>query len=77
MGDEKRGIYQKFIVTRTDGLSAPNKKHYNCQYWVLDLDHDKHSLAALRAYRDSLVEHREHPLLVADLSEEISKLHER
>jgi hypothetical protein len=53
MGDRTRGIYHKFNVTRTDGTSAPDQKHFGCAYFVLDCDHDPHAKAALQAYADS------------------------
>ena len=34
MGDTARGLYDKFIVTRTDGTSEPGKKHDGCRYFV-------------------------------------------
>lgn len=48
--DNNRGLYRKFKVTRTDGKSAPGKKHERCRYYVLDLDHDEFARAALQAY---------------------------
>lgn len=65
MGDKTRGLYSKFRVRRADGTSEPGKKHYGCEYFVLDLDHDKHALAALAAYEASCRE--EFPLLAEDL----------
>lgn len=65
MGDKTRGIYHKFEVTRVDGSSAPGGKHCGCYYFVLDLDHDPHAKAALRAYADSC--RAEYPRLAADL----------
>lgn len=53
MGDRNNGIYRKFIVTRTDGASSAGKKHYGCRYFVLDVDHDPHSIPALMAYAKS------------------------
>lgn len=50
MGDKSRGIYEKFIVTRTDGQGDPGEKHDGCEYFVLDITHDRHALPALRAY---------------------------
>jgi hypothetical protein len=50
MGDKSRGIYQKFIVTRTDGKSESGEKHDGCFYFVLDVDHDKHAIPALKSY---------------------------
>lgn len=41
------GLYRKFIVTRTDGKSAPGQKHDGCDYFVLDLTHDPHAAPAL------------------------------
>jgi hypothetical protein len=66
MGDKTRGIYNKFVVLRTDGTSAPGQKHDGCYYFVLDLDHDPHARAALAAYRESCK--AEHPMLADDLS---------
>lgn len=65
MGDRTRGIYHKFNVTRVDGSSAPGGKHDGCFYFVLDLDHDPHAKAALKAYADSC--RNEYPKLAADL----------
>lgn len=59
------GLYQKFVVTRTDGSSAPGGKHDGCDYFVLDLTHDTHAMPALRAYADSC--RADYPLLAADL----------
>lgn len=61
MTDRTRGLYDKFIVQRTDGKSEPGQKHHDCEYFVLDLTHDKHAAAALRAYADSCAE--EYPML--------------
>jgi hypothetical protein len=47
---KRDGLYQKFIVERVDGRSAPGEKHAGCQYFVLDLDHDQYAAAAIRAY---------------------------
>lgn len=65
MGDRNCGLYGKFHVTRKDGSSEPSGKHHGCEYFVLDLTHDKHAAAALRAYADSC--QAEYPLLAADL----------
>lgn len=52
MGDKSRGLYPegKFIVSRRDGSDASGGKHDGCQYFVLDVTHDPHSVPALRAY---------------------------
>jgi hypothetical protein len=59
------GLYHKFTVTRTDGTSAPGQKHDGCEYFVLDITHDPHAYAALRAYADSC--QKEYPKLADDL----------
>jgi len=62
---EAQGLFRKFDVTRTDGSSAPGGKHHGCEYFVLDVDHDPHSKAALQAY--ALACASTHPQLSADL----------
>lgn len=64
--DKKRGLYRKYDIKRTDGSSEPPYgKHANCRYFVLDLDHDKFALPALRAYANHC--RHEFPQLAADL----------
>jgi len=63
---QDRGIYDKFIVTRTDGAHMVGKKHEGCLYFVLDLDHDLHAKPALKAYAESCRE--THPMLSMDLT---------
>lgn len=65
MGDKNKGLYQKFIVTRTDGKDKPGCKHHGCRYFVLDLTHDKHAIMALKGYVLSCGD--EYPLLADDL----------
>lgn len=67
MGDTTKGLYGKFIVRRTDGRDMPGEKHEGCEYFVLDLNHDKHAYMALRAYATSCRD--EYPLLSDDLRE--------
>lgn len=62
---EQQGLFRKFQVYRADGSSQPGGKHYDCRYFVLDVDHDPHAPAALRAYAESCKE--THPALAADL----------
>lgn len=69
MGDKTRGLYGKFHIERTDGKSAPGQKHEGCDYFVLDLTHDPHAAAALRAYADSCAV--EYPFLAADLYDKL------
>jgi len=65
MGDRTKGVIHKYNVTRVDGSSAPGGKHDGCFYFVLDLDHDPHAKAALKAYADSC--RAEYPRLATDL----------
>ena len=67
MGDPTRGVYEKFIVRRTDGKHRPGQKHDGCVYFVLDLDHDKHAIPALEAYAASC--RAEYPDLARDIDE--------
>ena len=59
------GLYPKFNVSRTDGQSAPGKKHHKCKYFVLDLTHDKFAIPAIKAYEEACRE--EYTLLADDL----------
>lgn len=68
--DKNRGLYEKFIVNRTDGKSELGEKHEHCQYFVLDLDHDEFAMAALRAYAEACEE--KYPKLAVDLHLTIS-----
>lgn len=64
---EEQGLFRKFDVRRVDGSDAPGGKHHGCEYFVLDLDHDIHAPAAIRAYAQACNE--THPQLSAELSE--------
>lgn len=68
-------IFEKYIVTRTDGKSAPGQKHDGCAYFVLDLDHDPHALPALAAYARSC--ETTHPQLARDLGQTVAKMSHR
>jgi hypothetical protein len=63
--DKEKGLYQKFIVTRTDGSSKSGGKHEHCRYFVLDLDHDQFAAAALEAYEAKCAS--TFPVLAVDL----------
>lgn len=63
--DTKRGLYGKYKVERNDGSSAPGGKHEKCEYFVLDLEHDKFAKAALRAYAKACG--KKYPALALDL----------
>lgn len=65
MGDRNKGLYGKFFVERTDGKSAPGEKHHGCEYFILDMTHDKYAVPALRAYAEHCL--AEYPLLHDDL----------
>jgi len=61
--DRDRGLYRKFEVNR---VSDPDHKHLNCEYFVLDLTHDKFAKPALIAYANACSE--EFPALAKDLN---------
>lgn len=73
--DKNRGIYEKFVVTRTDGESRPGRRHHGCAYFVLDLTHDPHALPAIEAYADSC--QRDYPRLACDLKVKASQIKHR
>ena len=70
MGDKTQGLYNKFHISRTDGTSAPSQKHDGCDYFVLDLTHDKFAESALRAYAFAC--QHEYPQLANDLFKKIN-----
>lgn len=63
--EHEQGLYRKFDVCRDDGSSEPGGKHHDCEYFILDMTHDRLARAALRAYADACVS--THPELSADL----------
>ena len=65
MDKKTTGIYNKFIVMRTDGQSEIGQKHDGCDYFVLDLTHDKFAKSAIVAYAHAC--EKEYPMLAADL----------
>lgn len=66
------GLYNKYLVTQTDGSSEQGGKHEWCKYFVLDMTHDPHAVAALKAYAASC--QGDYPLLASDLLLIIAKL---
>lgn len=65
--NSEQGLYRKFDVRRTDGSDAPGGKHHGCEYFVLDVRHDKAAKAALTAYADAI--EATHPDLARDMRE--------
>lgn len=65
--DAERGLYNKFVVQRTDGRDKEGEKHHGCEYFVLDLNHDPHAIPAIRIYARAC--ESEYPKLSADLDE--------
>ena len=74
MSDTTKGLYRKFRIERTDGKSAEGEKHQNCDYFVLDLTHDKHAMPAIKAYIESC--RREYPKLAQSLRNLLARLRE-
>jgi hypothetical protein len=68
--DQKRGIYRKYTVTRTDGSSESGGKHEHCSYFVLDLEHDQFAISALKAYAKAC--RRQYPELAAHIDSIVS-----
>lgn len=71
MGDTTRGLFNKFEIHRVDGTDTPGGKHHQCDYFALDLTHDKYAHVALRAYADAC--RNEYPLLAADLYRKVDE----
>jgi len=62
--DKSRGLIEdKFIVKRTDPKSR--EKHKDCEFFVLDVNHDAYAKAALEAYADAC--EVDYPLLASDI----------
>lgn len=64
-----RGLYRKYRVERTDGTSAEGQKHHGCEYFVLDLTHDRFAREALTAYARACAD--EYPTLANDLQRKL------
>jgi len=60
--EKHTGIYRKYSVKR---LRDKEGKHKNCFFFVLDLNHDKYAIPALRAYAKACK--KEYPELAKDL----------
>ena len=71
--EQKRviGLYDKFVVVRTDGSSEPGRKHEHCKYFVLDLNHDPFAKSAILAYADAC--ESEYPELAKDLRDKANQ----
>lgn len=67
---EAQGVFRKFEVYRVDGSSAKGRKHFGCEYFVLDLSHDPHAAAAMTVYGQSCA--KTHPVLSAQILERFS-----
>lgn len=68
--------YNKFVVFRKDGGSLPGFKHEGCRYFVLDLDHDRLAVPALRAYAAE-ARLKGHPGLAVDLDQKAKELEQK
>lgn len=54
MGDNKQGLHDQFRVERTDGRDRPGGDREGAAYFVLDLTHDPHAVAAAVFYAYSV-----------------------
>lgn len=68
----QQGLFHKFRVQRVDGSDRIGSKHYGCRYYVLDLTHDQHAPAAMRAYAAAC--RVTHPQLAADIEADFPAL---
>jgi len=68
--DRERGLYSKFLVERMDVEAA--QRHRDCDFFVLDLNHDALAIPALEAYVKAARENGYHKL-AADLQKKIDK----
>ncbi len=50
--ERTRGLYDKYIVQRSDGATAEGHKHGHCHHFVLDVDHDPLAAPCLKLYAD-------------------------
>lgn len=66
MSDKNRGLYIKYEVQRLDDAAG---KHNDCDFYVLDLVHDKFSKEALTAYANAC--ESEYPELAKDIRNRI------
>lgn len=62
MGVDRRGLYHKYDVKRTQDTGD---KHKDCKYFVLDLSHDPFAVPAIRAYAEAC--RKTHPVLSREL----------
>ena len=72
MNKKKKGLFHKYYVERLDGKDRLGEKHWRCEYFVLDLTHDKYAIPALKAYAESC--QNEYPRLAYDLSSKLKDL---
>ncbi|KKK78429.1 hypothetical protein LCGC14_2843660 [marine sediment metagenome] len=72
LNKKSKGLFHKFIVTRTDGKHRYGLKHCGCEYFVLDLSCDKYAIPALKAYAESC--QNEYPRLAYDLNSKLKDL---
>jgi len=70
MNAPDKGLFKKFIINRIDGRDGAGDKHDGCEYFVLDLTHDKHAIPAIAAYAESC--EREFPALANDLRAKVA-----
>jgi len=66
------GLYEKYVVKRTDGSDQPGGRHHGCRYFVLDLTHDPSARHAARIFAEDIEGSR--PRLSAELLEELARL---
>ncbi len=59
------GLDDRYSVRRTDGRSGEGEKHHGCEYFVMDLTHDRYAMSAIEQY--AIACKSEYPKLAEDL----------
>ena len=70
--DRGRGIYEKYVVQRTDGATESGRKHEHCHHFVLDVAHDPLAVPCMSLYAD--ICETSYPQLARDLRKLIGNL---
>ena len=73
--DRTKGLYNKYKVIRRDGSTDPGGKHEDCEYFVLDLDHDPFAAVTLATYAMACRE--KYPQLAIDLDQKALEIEQR
>jgi hypothetical protein len=59
------GLDDRYLVSRVDGRSKKGEKYHGCDYFVLDMTHDRYAMSAVEQY--GMACKQEYPKLATDL----------